>query len=266
MNFQPLDIEAASTSSITATLVALAATTVIHAGGMTLAPGTQLKLTRAVLAAPTVSLYLPWQYGVDYDVIGREAGGGLFAEQLDVRDALRVQSRVQWLIVSCGVFMSFLLEQFWGVVVRDSDGGRVSKVRALGGWEHVVTATEVGDIGRVVAELVVGDGGEAEALESRCVYIAGESMTYSEFVDLVERCVGVGGGEGNTLMDRELWTTEELKSKSSENKSDKLLKYRVVFSEDRGLAWPVKGTYNERKGMKMMGLEEYIKQKVAGGT
>lgn len=226
---------------------------------MTLAPGTQLKLTRAVLATPTVSLYLPWQYGVDYDVIGREAGGGLFTEQLDVRDALRAQTRVSWLIVSCGVFMSFLFEQFWGVVVRDGDGGRVSKIRALGGWEHVVTATEVGDIGRVVAELVVG---EAEAVRSGRVYIAGESVTYSEFADLIKRCAG----EGSSVMGRELWTTEALKRKSSENVNDKLLKYRVVFSEDRGLAWPVKGTYNERIGMKMMGLEEYIKQKVVVGV
>jgi len=216
-------------------------------------------------------LYLPWQYVVDYDVIGREAGGGLFAEQLDVRDALRAQLRVRWLVVSCGVFMSFLFERFWGVVVRDGDGdgGRVSKVGALGGWEHVVTATEVGDIGRVVAELVVGgDGGEAGAggvRESGCVYIAGDSVTYSEVADLVERCVG-GRGGGNGVMDRELWTTEELKEKSREDASNKLLKYRVVFSEDRGLAWSVKGTYNERKGMKMMGLEEYIKQKLVAGT
>jgi hypothetical protein len=38
-----------------------------------------------------VKRYLPWQFGVDYDVIGRGSAQTLFDEQFDVRDLLRGQ-------------------------------------------------------------------------------------------------------------------------------------------------------------------------------
>lgn len=38
--------------------------TVLHAGGMTVKPGTFVKVTKAVLDAQ-VKLFIPWQYGVD---------------------------------------------------------------------------------------------------------------------------------------------------------------------------------------------------------
>ena len=47
-----------------------------------------------------VKRYFPWQFGVDYDVIGRGSAQDLFDEQLDVRDLLRSQNRMEWVIVS----------------------------------------------------------------------------------------------------------------------------------------------------------------------
>jgi len=66
-------------------------------------------LARAVLDAG-VRRYVPWQFGVDYDVIGRGSAQDLFDEQLDVRDALRSQSGTEWVIISTGMFTSFLFE------------------------------------------------------------------------------------------------------------------------------------------------------------
>ena len=47
--------------------------------------GTRLKLAKAALQAG-VRRYVPWQFGVDYDALGRGSAQNLFDEQLDVRD------------------------------------------------------------------------------------------------------------------------------------------------------------------------------------
>ncbi|KAK5080102.1 hypothetical protein LTR70_008801 [Exophiala xenobiotica] len=220
-------------------------TCVIHAGAMTLPQGTQLKVTRAALAAE-VDEFTPWQWGVDYDIIGKSGGLGLFAEQCEVRELLRAQNQTKWFILSCGVFMSFLFEEFWGVVVRDDDG-EVSGVRALGGWDHKVTATTVEDIARCNAELVLVDSQE----RGKAVYIAGDTMRYDEFADAVVKIVGREVG-------REVWTTEWLKEQAKQEPEKKLWKYRVVFSEDQGLAWEKNGTYNDVKGIDMEAIEAYM--------
>lgn len=86
------------------------------------------KLVREILTAGTLRngagkgklWFFPWQWGVDYDVTGDGAGlMPLFGEQKDIRNLLRAEaekSNVQWTILSTGIFMSFLFEQFWAVV------------------------------------------------------------------------------------------------------------------------------------------------------
>lgn len=63
-------------------------TTVVCCTGFAAGGGTPLKIVRAVLAAG-VKRYFPWQFGVDYDLIGKGSGQDLFDEQLDVRHLLR---------------------------------------------------------------------------------------------------------------------------------------------------------------------------------
>ncbi|MCP6530848.1 aromatic alcohol reductase, partial [Klebsiella pneumoniae] len=48
-------------------------TTVITCMGFVAGPGTQLKIHRAVLAAG-VPRYFPWQFGVNYAVVGKGSG------------------------------------------------------------------------------------------------------------------------------------------------------------------------------------------------
>lgn len=218
---------------------------VVHAGAMTLPAGTQLKVTRAALAAQ-VDEYVPWQWGVDYDIIGKEGGLGLFSEQCQVRALLRAQTQTRWFILSCGMFMSFLFEDFWGTVTRD-DEGYINGVRALGGWEHLLTVTTVEDIATCNAELILTDLDK----RNKPVYIAGDTMRYDEFADMIESVVA-------REIKRELWTTDHLKEESLKEPDNKLLKYRVVFSEDKGLAWPKESTYNAAKGISMESIEQYM--------
>jgi NmrA-like family len=77
--------------------------TVIGCTGFVTGRGFQLRLAHAVLEA-AVKRYFPWQFGVDYDAIGRGSAQDLFDEQLDVRDLLRSQRRMEWVIVSTGMF------------------------------------------------------------------------------------------------------------------------------------------------------------------
>jgi hypothetical protein len=254
----PGDIESLTQSQLTSLLREGGYTSVLHAGGMTLAPGTMLKLTHAVIDAK-ISYYVPWQHGVDYDVIGREGGQGMFSEQIDVRDLLRGQTTTDWVILSCGIFMSFLFEEFWGVVKKlppapgSADGGKDKiQVTALNSWDDLITTTTAADIGRCTAELAFS----GDAPVNKPVYIAGDTLTYGEFANTIARVVEPMGKE----VVRQVWPLEFLRKESQKYPEDKLKRYRVVFSEGRGLSWEKEGTWSARMGIEMTGVEEWVRR------
>jgi hypothetical protein len=221
---------------------------VIGCTGMAAPPGTQVKIAKAVLQAG-VKTYIPWQFGVDYDIIGRSSSQNLFTEQLDVRALLRAQSRTAWVIVSTGMFMSFLFEEAFGVVGKDR-----SVVRSLGDWGNSVTVTRVEDIGRMVAEVVfvpedAGDG---------VVFIAGETISYRRLADVIEKVM-------EKEVEREEWSVQYLKEKLAETPEDGMRKYRVVFAEGKGVAWDMETTLNARRGIKLQGVEEWLRERLATG-
>ncbi|KAG6994099.1 hypothetical protein G7Y79_00047g083250 [Physcia stellaris] len=215
--------------------------TVVGCTGMTSPTGTQLKLAKAVLAAE-VDRYFPWQYGMDYDVIGRGSSQDLFSEQLDVRDLLRAQERTKWVIVSTGLFLSFLFVPAFGVVSEDR-----GSVIALGAWENEITFTTTQDIGKAVAELVLVDG-EVGGL----VHIAGETASYEQIAEYVEK-------EKGSEIRRELATVDQLDKELKSDPDNGMKKYRAVFAEGKGVAWPMEKTYNARKGMRFCGAREYLR-------
>ncbi|KAK4947455.1 hypothetical protein LTR10_013823 [Elasticomyces elasticus] len=222
-------------------------TSVLHAGGMTSQPGTMLKVTHAVLSAG-VEYYIPWQHGVNYDAISRTGGQGMFVEQIDVRDVLRSQTSTQWTIISCGIFMSFLFEEYWGVVVPLPDGKL--QVTALNSWDDMITTTTADDIGRVAAELVYDEN----APVNQPVYIAGDTLSYGQFADVIGRATG-------RQIVRRVWPVEFLRDESERDPEDKLTRYRVVFAEGVGLSWPREDTWSARRGMKILSVEEYVSEK-----
>lgn len=220
-------------------------TMVVGSSGMTYPPGTQLKISEAVLEAG-VKHYIPWQYGVDYDIIGRSSSQTLFTEQLDVRGLLRNQTNTKWIIISVGMFMSFLFEESFGVV--DSQGN----VRALGGWDNKVTVTRVEDIALVVSEVLkawnlqqnIGD-------DQGVIYVAGETLTYGRLADIVEKIKGRSIG-------RQVWDIESLKKELTEDPNNGMKRYRPVFAEGRGIFWDEGTTFNRKIGLNLMGVEEYL--------
>ncbi|KAL1885411.1 hypothetical protein Plec18167_000905 [Paecilomyces lecythidis] len=219
---------------------------VIGCTGFVNGPGTQLKLTRSVLAAG-VHFYIPWQFGVDYDAIGRGSGHDLFDEQLDVRDLLRSQQRTRWAILSTGMFTSFLFTPAMGIV----DIG-VPSVRALGSWDTAVTVTAPYDIGQITAELVA----RPDSFANTPIFVAGDTLTYAALADIVERLVG-------KPVTRSLLTVEEARSNLSRDPDNALFKYYIVFGQGRGVAWDKTKTWNAQLGIPVLNAEQWARKHLA---
>ena len=212
-------------------------------GFVTGAGGFQLGLARAALAAG-VRRYVPWQFGVDYDRIGRGSPQNLFDEQLDVRDLLRSQSETEWLILSTGMFTSFLFEPSFGVVDLAAN-----TVHALGSWDTAVTVTTPADIGNLTAEVCLA----RPRVANRVVYTAGDTITYRRLADTVD-----------TVLDRKVrrveWTVPELRRELEADPDNAIKKYRAVFAEGKGVAWEMDQTFNAQRGIATTDVEGWARE------
>lgn len=215
-----------------------------------------MKITTAVLGAG-VKRFIPWQFGVDYDIVGRGSAQPVWDEQLDVRDILRNQkgTSTEWIIISTGIFMSFLFEEFFGVVEGLGSGDVV--VRALGGWENKVTVTTPRDIGRLTAEIVFWE----PRVVDQVVYTAGETVSYGRVAEIVEGVVG-------EKVRREVWSVGMLEEALRRDPGDVVQRYRVVFAVGKGVSWGVGKTFNVRNGIEVQDVkgyaEENLPKKIAG--
>lgn len=204
--------------------------------------GTQRRITAAVLRAG-VPHYIPWQFGVDYDVVGRGSGQAVWDEQLDVREMLRGQQAVRWTIVSTGMFTSFVPLPAFGLL--DLPRGIV---RALGDWDHQLTVTTPQDIGRLTARIAA----RWPAFADQIVHVAGDTFSYRELADTLERVLG-------HRLHRELWPVPQLRADALAHPHDGMRQYRVAFARPDGVAWPKADSYNAREGIATTGLEAWLR-------
>jgi hypothetical protein len=191
-----------------------------------------------------VKRYFPWQFGVDYDVIGRGSAQDLFDEQLDVREMLRSQTGTEWVIVSTGMFTSFLFEPSFGVVDLAKN-----VVHALGSWDTAVTVTMPEDIGILTAGVLLYE----PRIANRIVYTAGDTLTYARLADIVDNVL-------NRKVRREEWSVPFLKDELASEPSDHLRKYRVVFAEGRGVSWDPAATFNAQQKVGVTDVERWVRE------
>ncbi|WNG87581.1 aromatic alcohol reductase [Mycobacterium sp. ITM-2016-00317] len=220
--------------------------TVISCLGFAAGAGIQVKLAEAALSAQ-VRRYLPWQFGVDYDLIGRGSPQTLFDEQLDVRDMLRSQEHTDWRIVSTGMFTSFLFDPSFGVVDLPS-----RTVHALGDWDTEVTVTTPEDIGTLTAAVLHAPPGATD----KVVHVAGDTLSYGRLADVVEDVLG-------TEVRRVRWSTEHLDAELAADPQDSMKKYRAVFARGVGVAWPKSATFNARNGIDTTTAHEWARKNLA---
>jgi hypothetical protein len=216
--------------------------TVIGCTGFVTGRGFQLKLARAVLEAG-VKRYFPWQFGVDYDVIGRGSAQDLFDEQLDVRELLRSQGRTEWVIVSTGMFTSFLFEPSFGVVDLEQN-----VVHALGSWDTAVTVTTPEDIGSLTAEICLTEPRIVDSI----MYTAGDTVTYRQLADIVECVLG-------RKVRRDEWSLSQLKENLAKDPANPIKKYRVVFAAGTGVSWDIGKTFNAERGIAVTSVERWAR-------
>lgn len=280
LSFAPLDLAAPTAASdLTALILSGAHDAVVACTGMTTSgtdAGTQTLITRAVLAAGRQRAqdarplrFFPWQFGVDYDAIGPDAAGGLMREQCGVRTILRREAAgagVAWTIVSTGVFVSFVFEERFGVVEGLgralkaggpeplADEGVEVVVRGLGGWGNAVSVTDVRDIGRVVAECLARPVEE----DGNVVFTAGETVTYGEVAEVVQRVIG-----RRKEVRREEWSVEFLKGELEKDPESQMKKYRLLFAEGTGVSWDMGKTLNAQRGIDMVGVEQWLREQLS---
>lgn len=220
-------------------------TQVIGCTGFVGGPGTQRKITAAAIEA-RVQHYIPWQFGVDYDVVGLGSGQEVFDEQHEVRTMLRGQDAIAWTIVSTGMFTSFVFKKEFGLVDLLKP-----RVHALGDWANRLTVTTPEDIGKLTALIAA----EWHHHIDEIVYVAGDTFTYSELGDTLEEVTG-------RTFDRVLWTVPALRSAVDANPDDGMRKYRLGFARPDGVAWPKRETFNAQRGIDTIDLSEWLRENV----
>ena len=215
--------------------------TVIGCAGYAAGIDTPMKLARAALQA-RIPRYFPWQFGVDFDVIGRGGPQDIFDAQLDVRELLRSQRQTEWVIISTGMFMSYLFEPEFGVVDLQNDA-----VHALGTRDTAVTLTTPEDIGALTAEIVFA----TPRIRNEIVYLAGDTVTYGEVADKLQAGLG-------RPFKRSAWSVEYLLDELARDPQNMMRKYRAAFAQGRGMSWDKGGTFNQRKGIPVTDVASWI--------
>ncbi|PPT73551.1 aromatic alcohol reductase [Xanthomonas theicola] len=219
--------------------------TVVNCTGFVAGPGTQLKITRAVFAAG-VKRYFPWQFGVDYDVVGRGSGQPVFDEQYEVRELLRGQTSTEWVIVSTGMFTSFLFEPAFDVVDLER-----RTVHGLGSWGTKVTVTTPDDIGKLTTDILLAE----PRIVDQVVYIAGDTISYGQLAQVVQRVTGV-------QFDKTEWTLDKLRADLAAAPGDVMSRYRAAFAQGDGMWWEKSNTYNARHGFETVDVEGYLRARL----
>ncbi|MFG0675400.1 aromatic alcohol reductase [Delftia sp. WSY_7] len=220
--------------------------TVIGCAGYAAGINTPMKLARAALQSG-IPRYFPWQFGVDFDVIGRGGPQDIFDAQLDVRELLRSQNQTEWVIISTGMFMSYLFEPEFGVVDLHNDA-----VHALGSLDTAVTLTTPDDIGALTAEVVFAQ----PRIRNEIVYLAGDTVTYGEVADKLE------AGLGRSFT-RSVWTEQYLLDELARDPQNMMSKYRAAFAQGRGMSWAKSGTFNQRRSIPVTDVSSWIHANLA---
>lgn len=215
--------------------------TVIGCAGYAAGINTPIKLAKAALQSG-IPRYFPWQFGVDFEAIGRGGPQDIFDAQLDVRELLRAQSKTEWVIISTGMFMSYLFEPEFGVVDLEN-----SAVHALGSLDNAVTLTTPDDIGVLTAEIVFFE----PTIRNQIVFLAGDTVTYGEVADKLEAAL-------YRPFSRSEWTVPFLMGELARDPQNMMRKYRAAFAQGRGVAWDKTGTFNERNGIPVTDVSAWL--------
>lgn len=241
--FIACDVAAGTVASLTGPFAEF--DTIINCMGFIAGTGTQIKITRAVLEAG-VKRYFPWQFGVNYDVVGKGSGQPVWDEQYDVRTLLREQIATEWVIISTGMFTSFLFEPAFDVVNLSKN-----TINALGSWDTQVTVTTPADIGRLTTAIYL----QQPRVRNDVIFIAGETTSYRKLADTVERVT-------QKCFSKKVLTLPTLLEQLRSNPDDGMLRYRAAFARGDGMWWPMNKTWNAQNNIPTQDIASWLKSSI----
>lgn len=167
-----------------------------------------------------------------------------------------------WTVVVTSMFLGLLFTEGLGIVsgleaarkkpAKEIADGEIV-VRALGAWDRELTVTEVGDIGKAVAEIVAaGDDLPLNDKGGRIVFTSSETLSYGKLADIVEKVIG-------KKVRREVRSIESLKADVHKAPGDRAAKFRVVFAEGKGVSWPKETSLNASWAMETNNVEDWLR-------
>lgn len=156
---------------------------------------------------------------------------------------------MEWVIISTGMFMSYLFEPEFGVVDLQNNA-----VNALGSLDTAVTLTTPDDIGALTAEVVFAQ----PRIRNEIVFLAGDTVTYGEVADKLEAGLG-------RPFSRSVWTERFLMDELARDPQNMMRKYRAAFAQGRGMAWDKSGTFNQRNAMQVTDVSSWIRANLGMG-
>ena len=249
----PLDLEGSSTSDLVKVFSRFG--TIVGCMGFTTPFELQNKLSQAVVDSK-VPRFIPWQFGVDYDIVGPDAGNGQFRQLVEARKPLRAQNTTKVVIITTGIFMSML-----PVLGAIEVGGNGPAVHAYGNWQNRLTATTVEDIGRCTAEIIL-DGEEywnRPGPNGQVVRLAGDTLTAEKLADTLEEATG-------KKVRRELWSKDVLQNNMYNEPENMLHRLKVIWADNRGLAWDKETSFNGQRNIPMRTAKAWAETNFSGGA
>ena len=145
-----------------------------------------------------------------------------------------------FVIVSTGMFLSFLFEPAFGIVNAERDA-----VTAIGSWDNSITVTSPEDIGKLTAEIAL-----AHLELTDVVYVAGDTVSMQQLADILDSVL-------QKRVDRRLKDVAQLKEELAADPDNGMRKYRVVFAEGVGVSWQKSESFNVRVGIDTMTVQQW---------
>ncbi len=156
---------------------------------------------------------------------------------------MREQNATEWVIVSTGMFTSFLFEPAFDVVNLSE-----KTINALGGWDTQVTLTSPADIGRLTTEIYL----HQPRIVNEVIFVAGETTSYGKLAETVERTT-------KQAFAKNVLTLPDLLDALHLNPDDQMLRYRAAFARGDGMWWPMSNTWNVQNNIPTQDIESWLK-------
>lgn len=170
----------------------------------------------------------------------------MWDEQYDVRSLLRGQKATEWVIVSTGMFTSFLFEPAFNVVNLAE-----KTVNALGSWDTRVTVTSPADIGRLTTAIYL----HQPRIRNEVVFVAGETLSWAKLASTVEQVT-------QQSFRKHVLTLPALLDALRADPDDRMLRYRAAFARGVGTWWPMSETFNAKNNITTEDVAGWLKASI----